>query len=336
MKNNRTLIIAEAGVNHNGCLILAKRLIKEAKNVGADIVKFQTFKAKNTVIQSAKKANYQIKNNKKESQYSMLKKLELSFKDFKKLFDYSKKIKIEFLSTAFDIDSLIFLKKIGQKKFKIPSGEINNLPYLRKVGSFNKEIILSTGMSSLKEIKVAINILNENGTKKNKITVLQCNTEYPTPFKDVNLNSMQTIKKELNVNIGYSDHTKGYEVPIAAVAMGAKIIEKHFTLNTNLIGPDHKISLNPREFKQMVSSIRNIENSLGNIQKKLTKSEKKNIKIIRRSIVASKNIKKGEIFSSLNLTLKRPGTGITPMKWDKIIGKKAKRNFKKDSLISIN
>tara|TARA_Y100000590_G_scaffold466739_1_gene643146 strand:- start:3474 stop:4481 length:1008 start_codon:yes stop_codon:yes gene_type:complete len=333
---SKILIIAEAGINHNGQLNKAIELMQEAKKIGADIIKFQTFKAENTVIPNARKAKYQItKKNNHETQYSLLKKLELSYSDFKRLFFISKKLNIEFISTAFDLESLIFLKKLGQKKFKIPSGEINNLLYLKKVGSFKKEVILSTGMSTFKEIKEAIYILNKSGTPMKKITLLQCNTEYPTPFKDVNLNAMIEMKKKLNIKIGYSDHTMGIEVPIAAAALGAEIIEKHFTLNNNLKGPDHKVSLNPKDFSKMIYSIRNIEKSFGNKIKKPTKSEMSNKRIVRRSIVASTNIIKGDIFSLKNLTLKRPGTGISPMKWDKIIGRKAKRNFKKDSLISI-
>ena len=334
MTSQNILIIAEAGVNHNGSIDNAIKLIKMAKNIGADIIKFQTYKTENISLPSARKAQYQYNNDKdNETQYSMLKRLELDYKDFKLLFDISKKYNIEFLSTAFDLESLHFLYKLGQRRFKIPSGEINNLPYLREIGKFGKEIILSTGMSYLKEIKKAINILIKNGTPKNKITVLHCNTEYPTPYENVNLLAMRTIKEKLNIKIGYSDHTTGIEIPIAAATMGAHIIEKHLTINSKQKGPDHKSSLEPKEFKLMISSIRNIEKAMGDRNKKPTLGEIKNMTIVRKSIVAKKDIKKGEIFTIKNITLKRPGTGISPIKWDKFIGKRAKRNFVKNSFI---
>jgi len=334
MIRKKILIIAEAGVNHNGSLDNAIKLIKKAKEIGADVIKFQTFKTENIVLPSTSKAKYQLKNDQQfESQYSMLKNLELNFEDFKKLFNISKKLKIEFLSTAFDLESLDFLKQLGQKRFKIPSGEITNLSYLRKIGSFGREIILSSGMSTLKEVKIAVNLLIKSGTPKNKITVLHCNTEYPTPFNDVNLLAMKTISEKINVKVGYSDHTLGLEVPIAVAVMGATVIEKHFTLNKSLNGPDHKISLEPEEFKLMISSIRNIEKAIGDKVKTPSKSEKKNINFFRKSIVALRNIEKGELFSLENIAIKRPGKGVSPMKWDKYIGKRARRNFNKDSFI---
>ena len=332
----KILIIAEAGVNHNGSLNIAKKLIQKASLAGADIVKFQSFTAKDTHTKKAKKANYLKKSiNKNQSLYNMVKKLELSKKDHLKLKKECKRNKIEFLSTAFDISSIKLLNSVGIKRFKIPSGEINNLPYLRFIGKFNKKIILSTGMASLKEIEMAIKILKKAGTDSKKITVLQCNTEYPTPYSDANLNAMQTIKKKLGLEVGYSDHTQGIEVPIAAAALGAKVIEKHFTLNKKMHGPDHSSSINFNELKLMVKSIRNIEDALGDGVKIPSKSEIKNIKIVRKSIVAKINIKKGEKFSEKNISVKRPGSGLSPMKWDKVIGKIAKKNYKVDSFIKI-
>ena len=330
----KTIIIAEAGVNHNGSLNIAKKLIHIAAKAGADIVKFQTFTAKNTHTRKAKKASYLKKSTKKNlSFYEVIKSLELSQKNQFELKKECKRKKIEFLSTAFDIESIKLIKKIGVKRFKIPSGEINNLPYLRFIGSFNKKIILSTGMSTLKEIKTAIKILLKAGTKKQKITVLQCNTEYPTPYCDANLKAMETIRKKLKVDVGYSDHTSGIEVAIAAVALGAKVIEKHFTINNKMIGPDHSSSINPAQLDRMIRSIRNIEQSLGTGKKFPSNSEKKNIIIVRKSIVAKVNIQKGEKFSEKNITVKRPAKGISPMKWDKILGKKAKKNYSIDSFI---
>jgi len=332
----KILIIAEAGVNHNGNLNIAKKLIQKASLAGADIVKFQTFTAKETHTKKAIKASYLKKTTKKnQSLYNIIKKLELSKKDHLNLKKECKRNKIEFLSTAFDIDSIKLLNNVGIKRFKIPSGEINNLPYLRFIGKFNKKIILSTGMASLKEIETAIKILKKAGTHSKKITVLQCNTEYPTPYTDANLNAMQTIKKKLGLEVGYSDHTQGIEVPIAAAALGAKVIEKHFTLNKKMQGPDHTSSINFNELKLMVRSIRNIEDALGHGVKTPSKSEIKNLKIVRKSIVAKCNILKGKKFSNKNITIKRPGTGISPMKWDKVIGKKAKKNFYTDDFIEI-
>lgn len=327
-------IIAEAGVNHNGKIDLAYKLIDAAADSGADAVKFQTFKTENLVSKSAPKASYQKdKNNQSESQFNMLKKLELDFSSHKKLINYSKKKNIVFLSTPFDHESINLLAELNLQIFKIPSGEITNLNYLRQIGSLGKEVILSTGMSTLKEIQAALTILIESGTSKENITVLHANTMYPTPMEDVNLRAMLTIQTKCGVSVGYSDHTLGIEVDIAAVAMGAAVIEKHFTLNKNMVGPDHKSSLNPKELKKMVNSIRNIEKALGGDIKKPSKSEKPNIAIARKSIVASKFIKKGEIFSEKNLTVKRPGTGISPMEWDSIIGKVANCDYQKDDLL---
>ncbi len=332
--DQKVYIIAEAGVNHNGDINLAKKLIDKAVEAKVDAVKFQTFISKNVISKNAKKAEYQIKNTEKEeeTQLEMVKKLELSFKDFEELKKYCDNKGIEFLSTPFDFESIEFLKNLGMKTWKIPSGEITNLPYLRKISKIADKIILSTGMSNLEEIKAALKILNFD---KNKITILHCNTEYPTPMQDVNLKAMYLLEKELETEIGYSDHTLGIEVPIAAVAMGAKVIEKHFTLDKTMEGPDHKASLEPEELKEMVKNIRNIELSLGIEKKEASPSEIKNKEIARKSIVAKINIKKGEIFSEENLTVKRPGNGISPMKWDEIIGKKAIRDFEEDELIEI-
>jgi N,N'-diacetyllegionaminate synthase len=329
-----TIIIAEIGVNHNGSLDIAKQLIDEASKAGADYVKFQTFNSKSIVTSSAKQANYQIKNTgKKESQFNMLKKLELSKEMHIKLINYIKKKKIKFLSSPFDLESIELLKNFGLETLKIPSGEITNLPYLRNIGKLNKKIILSTGMSNISEVKNALNILIKSGTKKNNITVLHANTQYPTPMKDVNLRAMVTIGKQLGVKYGYSDHTLGIEVDIAAVAMGASCIEKHFTLDRNMKGPDHKASIEPNQLKAMVIAIRNIELALGSSIKKLTKSETPNINIVRKSIVAKTKIKKGDILTEKNLAAKRPGGGISPMRWDSVIGKKATKDYNEDELI---
>ena len=327
-------IIAEAGINHNGSIRIAKRLIDIAAKAGADAVKFQTFNTENLVTKNAKKAKYQKKNdNRKESQFDMLKKLELSPLMHKILLSYCKKKNILFLSSPFDLQSIDFLNNLGLKIFKIPSGEITNLPYLEKLGKLNKKIILSTGMSNINEIKDALNILIKKGTKKNNITVLHANTEYPTPMRDVNLRSMVSIGKTFNVNFGYSDHTLGSEVSIAAVALGAKCIEKHFTLNCKMKGPDHRASLEPKELTKMIFAIRNIEIAMGSRIKKPSKSETANIKIVRKSLVASKNIKKGEIFTEQNLTAKRPGDGLSPFKIIKFLGKRSLKNYKKDQQI---
>tara|TARA_Y100001958_G_C21173255_1_gene504582 strand:- start:231 stop:1250 length:1020 start_codon:yes stop_codon:yes gene_type:complete len=336
-KNNKymkTIIIAEAGVNHNGKLENAKKLIKKAAEAGADYVKFQIYKTENLVTKKARKAKYQKINSKKEeNQFEMLKKFELNIKHFKILKKICKAKKIKFLSSSFDIESTKNLLKLGTNIFKIPSGEITNLPYLKFIGGLKKKVILSTGMSSYKEILNAIKILTRKGTKKKNITILHCNSEYPTPYKDVNLSAMRNIQKKFGTTVGLSDHSLGTEVPIAAVALGARVIEKHFTLNKNSPGPDHKSSINFIELKKMIKSIRNIEKSLGDGIKKASKSERKNIIIIRKSIVAKVNITKGERFSYKNLTTKRPGNGLSPMKIENIIGKKAKKNFFKDQQI---
>ena len=329
-------IIAEAGQNHNGQLKMAYKLIDVAKKSGADFVKFQTSIPKLHVSKFAKKADYQIKNSKKkESQLKMLQKLSLTYQDFKKIKKYCRKRKIEFLSTPFDLKSIKFLKGLNMKYFKIPSGEITNLPYLIKIAKLKKKVILSTGMANLKEIKDALNILTSHGTKKKNITILQCNTEYPTPLRDANIRAMLSIKKKFKVNIGYSDHTEGIESSLAAAALGARILEKHITLNKKLPGPDHKASANPKDFKKMVEGVRKITVALGDGIKKVSLSEKKNLKIARTSIVAFKKIKKGEVFTNKNLTIKRPGTGISPMKFYKVIGKIAKKKFSEDELIKL-
>lgn len=332
----RTFIIAEAGVNHNGDWDTAMKLIDAASEAGADAIKFQTFKTENLVSRSAQKAEYQkITTWKTETQFEMLKKLELSEKAHHDLFQYCQQRKIMFMSTPFDIESIDFLNNLGLELFKIPSGEITNLPYLRKIGKFNKKVILSTGMADLGEIEDALNVLTESGTPKNNIVVLHCNTEYPTPYEDVNLQAMLTIKEAFKVNVGYSDHTIGIEIPIAAVALGADVIEKHFTLDKNMPGPDHKASLEPKELKTMVEAIRNIEKALGDGVKKVSASELKNRPIVRKSIVAARHIKKGEVFTGENITVKRPGEGISPMKWDIIIGRRASKAFKKDEQIEL-
>ena len=330
----KTFIIAEAGVNHNGSIKIAKKLIDVASKAGVDAVKFQTFKAEDLVIKNAAKTSYQRKNtNIKESQFEMLKKYQLSYEDHKKLYLYCKFKKIIFISSPFDNKSIDLLDDLGLDLFKIPSGEINNLPYLRHLGKLKKKIILSTGMSNIFEVKNSLETLIRSGTKKKNIILLHSNTEYPTPFKDVNLKAMTKMGKDLNIKFGYSDHTLGIEVAIAAVAMGANCIEKHFTLDRNMVGPDHKASLEPQQLKKMVSAIRNIELALGNSVKKPSISELKNIKLVRKSIVSKKKIKKGEVFNVDNIDIKRPGTGISPMKWDKIIGTSAKKNYDKDELI---
>lgn len=327
-------IIAEAGVNHNGSIDVAKKLIDEASNAGADAVKFQTFKAKDLVSKKAQKAEYQKRaTDKKESQFDMIKKLELNVEMHKELISYCNSKNIMFLSSPFDHDSINLLDKLGLSIFKIPSGEITNLLYLRHIGRLNKKVILSTGMADINEIKDALDTLISNGTKKENITVLHANTMYPTPLKDVNLRAMLTIGNTFDIAFGYSDHTLGIEVDIAAVAMGAKCIEKHFTLDSTMEGPDHKASLEPVELKSMVRAIRNIEVALGSSIKKPSNSERPNIQVVRKSIVAKKNIKKGDILCEKNLVIKRPGNGISPMRWDDIIGTNATKNYSEDELI---
>ncbi len=329
-----TLIIAEAGVNHNGSIDRAKKLVDVACEAGADFVKFQTFKAKTVVTRTADKAEYQKESTgAAESQFEMIKKLELNRTAHLELIQHCGKRDIRFLSTAFDHDSIDLLAELNIPFYKIPSGEITNLPYLRHVGRMGKPIIMSTGMSTLEEVRAAMEILLTAGLQKEDLTILHCNTEYPTPMADVNLRAMLTIRDELGVNVGYSDHTLGIEVPVAAVAMGACVIEKHFTLDRNMPGPDHAASLEPDELKSMVSAIRNIEQALGYGEKKPSPSETNNIVVVRKSIVAKKDIKKGEVLSDSNLDTKRPGTGISPMEWDAYIGKFADREYQTDELI---
>jgi N,N'-diacetyllegionaminate synthase len=336
--NNKVIIIAEAGVNHNGNFENAKKLILEAANAGANYVKFQTFKADKIVSKYAQKAEYQKANLKEDvdTQYDMLKKLEMSEAWHYELIKYANECGIKFLSTGFDEDSIDFLDSLNIDLFKIPSGEITNKPYLQHIAKKGKQVILSTGMANLEEVRAAFEVLIDNGIQKNLITILHCNTEYPTPMIDVNLNAMIALKKEFNVNVGYSDHTIGIEVPIAAVALGACIIEKHFTLDKNMHGPDHKASLDVFELKEMVRLIRNIELAIsGSGKKEPTESEIKNIEIARKSIVAKSKILKGERFTKFNLTTKRPGTGMSPMQWDSVIGKIAVCDFYEDDIIFI-
>lgn len=332
----KTLIIAEAGVNHNGSLELAKKMIDEAVSAKVDFIKFQTFKAEKLVSVYADKADYQKKNSiETESQFEMLKKLELDINAHKELITYCHKKGISFLSSPFDLESIDLLFDLGVKLYKIGSGEITNYPYLKKIAQKGLPVILSTGMSNLTEVKDAMNTLVNCGLEKAKITLLHANTEYPTPFVDVNLKAILTLKEAFKVNIGYSDHTLGIEVPIAAVALGATVIEKHFTLDKAMEGPDHKASIDSSELTAMVKSIRNIESAFGDGIKKASDSEKKNILIVRKSIIASCKIAKGELFTINNITTKRPGTGITPMKWNEVLGKTAQRNFTTDELIEL-
>lgn len=333
---HRTLIIAEAGVNHNGDLRLAKQLIDIAAEAGVDLVKFQTFNADRQVTRAAKKAGYQTQTtDSKESQHEMLRRLELTDEMHKELIAHCAARNIGFFSTGFDIESVDLLLSLGQNYFKIPSGEITNLPYLRHIGKLGKSVILSTGMSTLGDIEAAIDVLEQAGTARDKITVLHCTTEYPTPMNEVNLRAMQSIHAAFGVAVGYSDHTHGIEVAIAAVAMGATVIEKHFTLDCNLPGPDHKASLEPEELKAMAAAIRNIEVALGDGIKRLTPSEARNKPVARKSLVASKSIKSGDVFSAENITAKRPGTGISPMRWDEVMGRTAPRDFAADELIEL-
>ncbi|MCP3941169.1 MAG: N-acetylneuraminate synthase [Desulfobacteraceae bacterium] len=331
----KVFIIAEAGVNHNGSLDMAKQMVEAAARACADAIKFQTFRAQTLVTKNAPMADYQIKMSGEDgTQFEMLKKFELSHADHLELKKHCQLNNIEFLSSPFDLTTIDMLDKIGMNRWKIPSGEITNLPYLRKIASLGQEVILSTGMADYQEIRAALSVFMIAGIPSRKITILHCNTEYPTPMEDVNLKAMQTIKSFFpDVRIGYSDHTKGIEIPIAAVAMGAVMIEKHFTLDKNLAGPDHKASLLPDELMQMVKAIRNIEMALGDDVKQPSPSEKKNIPLVRKSIVASCDIAVGEKFTEDNLTVKRPGNGISPMKWDEIIGRKAGKEYKEDDMI---
>lgn len=334
---SKVLIIAEAGVNHNGSMQIAKQLIDEAVEAEVDIIKFQTFKSEKLVSKAAKQAEYQQRNmgKKDERQLAMLKKLELSVENHYELVEYCKERNIRFWSTAFDMESIDFLHSLKMGLWKIPSGEITNYPYIKKIASFHEPVILSTGMCELSDIEAVLNVLIEEGVQKDYITILHCNTEYPTPFQDVNLKAMLEIGEKFGVKIGYSDHTRGIEVPIAAVALGATVIEKHFTLDKNMEGPDHKASIEPDELKAMVSSIRNIEQALGTGHKVISESERKNIEIARKSIVAACPIKKGEFLREDNLTVKRPGTGINPMRWREVIGTVANRNYSEEDMIEL-
>lgn len=332
----KTLIIAEAGVNHNGDLALAKKLIEKASEAGADFVKFQSFKTEECVSFDAPKAKYQIQNaeNKDESQFEMIKKLELDKNAHLELIKHCEKCGIAFLSTPFDLPSIALLNELGLEIFKIPSGEITNLPYLKAVGALRKKIILSTGMSDLDEIKAALRVLIAQGAKESDISILHANTAYPTPFEDVNLRALQTLQKEFTRHqIGFSDHSLGISCPLAAVALGASIVEKHFTLDKNLAGPDHKASLEPDELKAMVQGIRQIELALGSGKKGISESERENLSIARKSLVARKMIQKGEIFDETNLSTKRPANGISAMRYDEFLGKVASKNYEKDELI---
>ncbi len=329
---SRVFVIAEAGVNHNGDIEIAKQLIDAASEAGADAVKFQTFQADSLVCRTAKKAKYQLETtDRTETQYDMLKKLELTPQMHRELIEHCLKRNIMFLSTPFDLESIKLLSELGMQIYKIPSGEITNLPYLREIAKQQKKIILSTGMSSMDEVKAAVNVLKNNGTED--ITLLHCNTQYPTPISDVNLLAMVKMREETGLPVGYSDHTQGIEVPIAAAALGAEVIEKHFTLNRKMEGPDHKASLEPQELMQMVVGIRKIESALGSNIKQVSESEMTNVAIVRKSIVAAANIKRGDKYTEKNITTKRPATGISPMLWDEIIGKTADRDYKVDEMI---
>lgn len=331
----KVLIIAEAGVNYNGSLELAYRMVDEAKNAGADIVKFQTAKPENVISRYAKKAEYQKKaTGLEESQLDMVRKLMLKFEDFIPLKKYCEEKGIGFLSTPFELESIDFLDRLGCSVWKIPSGEITNYPYLKKIAKTGKPVIMSTGMSTLKEVDQAIRLLKRNGG--GEISLLHCNTQYPTPYRDVNLRAMETLREAFRVPVGYSDHTLGIEVPIAAAAMGAVIIEKHFTLDRGMEGPDHKASLEPGELTAMVKSIRNIEEAMGDGKKRVTESERENIWIARKSIVAKRDIAKGEQMTEENITTKRPGNGISPMEWTKVLGTRAVKDFREDELIVLS
>lgn len=330
----KVFIIAEAGVNHNGSLKLAKQMVDVAVDCGVNAVKFQTFQAQSLVTQSAKQASYQTKNTgKEESQFDMLQRLELSEADHYDLLAHCEKNNIEFMSTPFDLNSIRFLNSLGVKRFKIPSGEITNYPYLKMIGGFNKEVIMSSGMANIGEVEAALNVLVESGTEKCNISILHATTDYPTNMQDVNLKAMQSMSLAFNIKVGYSDHTLGIEIPTAAVALGASIIEKHFTLDKNMPGPDHKASLEPEELKAMVKAIRNIELALGDGIKRPSISEIKNIPVARKSLIAACEIKKGEFFTEKNLTVKRPGTGISPMRWNEVIGQVTTKDYQAEELI---
>lgn len=335
---NHTLIIAEAGVNHNGSVDLAKRLIEQAAAAGADYIKFQTFTADKLVTKAAKQAAYQLRNTggQETGQYQMLKQLELTEKDHQTLMEHCHKAGIRFLSTAFDLNSIAFLHSLDLGLWKIPSGEVTDYPFLKRIAAYNERTLLSTGMCDLQDVRNAVGVLLGNGLSRENLVLLHCNTEYPTPFEDVNLRAMDALRKEFGVAVGYSDHTQGIEVPVAAVALGASVIEKHFTLDRSLPGPDHRASLEPEELKAMVSAIRNIEKAVsGDGSKHVSESEKKNIAIARKSIVAARNIRCGEVFTEENLTAKRPGNGISPMRWEEVLGQQAKRAFNEDEQIEL-
>ncbi len=333
---DKTIVIAEAGVNHNGDVNLAKKLVDAALYAGADIVKFQSFKAEKITTKIAKKTSYQNKAiGQKINQYEMLKNLELSNKDIKKIYDYCNSLNIEFLSTAFDLESLAFLGNLDLVRYKIPSGEITNLPLIRRICKFKKPIILSTGMATLEEIEIALSNIENEGISRNDIKLLHCTSEYPAPYEDVNLFAMRTLAETFKIKVGYSDHTRGIAVAMAAVALGAEVIEKHLTLDNKMIGPDHKASLEPEEFKEMVTQIRNINIAMGDGVKRVTKSELKNKTLVRKSIVASKFIKKGEKLTERNLTTKRPEDGISPLMWDLILGQIANKDFVEDEFITL-
>lgn len=330
----RTLIIAEAGVNHNGRLDLALKMVDEAKRAGADIVKFQTAIPERVISRYADKAEYQKETTgNEESQLEMCRRIHLKLSDYDIIKEYCEEVGIEFLSTPFDLESIDYLEKLGMKLWKIPSGEITNLPYLIKIAKTGKPLIMSTGMAELKEVEEAVNVLKEGGA--GEITLLHCTTEYPAPFDSINLKAMNTLREKFGTKVGYSDHTTGIEVVVAAVSLGATVIEKHFTLNRNLEGPDHKASLEPEELEVMVNKIRIIEKALGDGIKRAAEAEKKNIAIARKSIVAAKDIKKGEILSEDNITTKRPGNGISPMQWFEVLGTEAIRDFGEDELIEV-
>ena len=333
---NRTIIIAEAGVNHNGRYDLALKMVDEAKRVGADYVKFQTAKPELVISTFAPKAEYQKETTGEgESQLDMCRAIHLPLTDYKPLKDYCDKVGIGFMSTPFDLVSIDVLEPLDMDYYKIPSGEITNLPYLRKIASKGRKVIISTGMCEMEEIEAALQVLEAGGLKRSDILVLHCNTEYPTPMSDVNLRAMLDIRNRLGVEVGYSDHTCGIEVPIAAVALGAKVIEKHFTLDKTMAGPDHKASLEPDELKAMVDAIRNIESALGDGRKRVTESERPNIVVARKSIVASRPIAKGEMLTEENIAVKRPGNGVSPMLWDSVLGRTAPRDFQYDELIEL-
>lgn len=335
--SDRTIIIAEAGVNHNGSMEMAKAMVDVAADAGVDYIKFQTFKSELLVTSQAQQADYQKKQAKEEdnSQLSMLRKLELSEENHYELIDYCNERGVKFLSTAFDFKSLEFLSSLNLDFWKIPSGEITNYPYLKKIAQTHLPVVMSTGMCTNEDIERALNVIVKNGVSIKDIILLHCNTQYPTPYSDVNLRAMEEMRELFGVKVGYSDHTEGIDVPIAAVALGASVIEKHFTLDRTLPGPDHKASLEPHELKRMVEAIRNVETALGCADKHVTSSESVNIIAVRKSIVASTKIKKGELFTEDNLTVKRPGNGLSPMLWDEVIGKTAYRDFNVDELIEL-